>query len=165
MPIKLDPVSLIVGSLLTLALTIAGNLLTPNVKLWWAMLLALNQRGYEARLREQIKPLQASVDQLDRFRASERDLHVFLFQWTVGILAFFVVGVACAIGGNLNSDAELVRLGLLLLLVATVTALVILWSAGDFTVAGMEKKTAQLKSEIAALTSKLQRATPKQSDS
>ena len=151
---------LLLGFLLGIVASIAGNLLTPSMTPLWAKFRSLQRSGYKARIREELKPLQVQLDQLNRFKESERDLYLYLFQWSLSIIAFVVAGVACAfVARSLEmspaSQELLLSASLALLLVAVISCLVTVWSSFDYTSTGMQKRIARLEANIAKLTAKL----------
>jgi hypothetical protein len=83
----------LVGMLIGLVMSIVANLLTPFMKPLWGKFLALQERGQRAQLQQEIKTHQRELDQLNRFKASERDLYLDLFRWLLGIIALFFAGV------------------------------------------------------------------------
>ena len=134
---------------------IIANLLTPSMKSLWGKLLSMQERNYRAQIQQEIQPLQYELDQLNRFRASERDLYIYLFRWLLGIMSIFVAAVACGLVAVGNSVAKLLLVSLALLILAAVTTLVLLFWCGNFTAIGMQKRTAELEGKIAKLGAKL----------
>jgi hypothetical protein len=129
----------------------------------WGKALSLQRSGRQAQIREQLKPLRMNVDQLNRFRDSERDLQVYLFQWLVNIIAFIAAAIACAlvarslVGISTKSQQELLTASLVLLLTAVISSLVMLRASFDYTAAGSAKRLAKLEGQIAKLTDQLER--------
>jgi hypothetical protein len=154
--------ALLLGILIGVVGSIVGNLLTPFVKPVWMRLVILQQHGYQASVRQQIKVLQNQIDQLNRRKTgSDRDLVVYLFQWLLAIFSVFVLAVTCYFLAVTAPDAtDLVRRRLLLasevcLVGAIVLCGAILAECRYLSEKGMQKRTVQLETEIAKLNAKL----------
>jgi len=150
----------LLGCLVTIVLGIAANLLTPGLKPLWATVVSWSRRGLEASIRQKLNVLQFQLDQLNRLKASNKDLYLYFFRWLLGIIAFLVASFACAllaIVGMITPEArvELTTASLVFLIFALVSCVVVLGMCGDYTVAGMGKKTAELEANIAKLTATL----------
>jgi hypothetical protein len=150
----------LLGSLVTVALGIVANLLTPGVKPLWATGISWARHGMEAQTRQKLKVLRVELDQLNRFKASDRDLYLYLFRWVLGIIALLVAAIVCAfvsMADTITSEdrLQLVRVSLFLLLVSLISSVVILRYCSDYTVAGTEKKIATLEATIAKLKATL----------
>ena len=109
----------------------------------------------QSQIRQQVKVLQTSLEQINRFRASERDLYLYLFRWLLAIIAAFTAAVGVTLFAVARPDLRLFNLSLILFVLAITLSLVILWTCRDFTTAGMEKRTATLERDIAKLIAKL----------
>jgi hypothetical protein len=151
----------LLGCLVTLVLTIAGNLLTPGMKPLWATVTSWSRRGVESQTRQQLKVLQVNLDQLNRFEASDRDLYLYLFRWLLAIIAFLVAAFACAFLATSSSVVtpkgreELTKASFTFLIFSLVCCVVVLGHCGDYTVAGTQKKKAELEDSIAKLVATL----------
>lgn len=102
-----------------------------------------------------MKVLQVQLDQLNRFRASDRDLYLYLFQWLLTIICSIAAAGACAVIAAADSDKRLYTLGLVFLMLAVVSTLVLLPFCGSVTTVGIMKKTAKLEADIAKLQARL----------
>jgi hypothetical protein len=147
--------TLLLGILIGLTTSVIGNLVTPLIKPLWAKFLSLQQRGMQSQIRQQVKVLQTSLDQINHFRASDRDLYLYLFRWLLAIIAAFTAAVGVTLFAVARPDLRLFNFSLILFLLAITLSLVILWTCRDFTTAGMEEKTAKLERDIAKLIAKL----------
>src|SRR6266540_1417771 len=87
----------LLGVLVTVLAGVAANLLTPFAKPLWAWVRSVMHRSERATIEQEIRTRQAQLKQLDRFRNSDRDLYLYLFQWLLGIATMFVAAVGCAI--------------------------------------------------------------------
>jgi hypothetical protein len=151
--------SFLLGSLVTVALGIIANLLTPGMKPLWATIHSLQRRGAQSQIRQKIKQLQAELDRFNRFKASERAIYVYLFQWLFGIIGISVAAAACALVATVLVSAEARRLAvnasLILSLAAVTSCFVMVASCTEVTAAGIQKKIGKLERDIATLTAKL----------
>jgi hypothetical protein len=84
---------IVLGCLGTIALSITANLLTPGMYPLWATVVSWTRRGLEAQTRQKLKVLQAELDRLNRFQASDRDLYLYLFQFLLAIIGFLVAAI------------------------------------------------------------------------
>jgi len=147
--------TLLIGILIGLTTSVIGNLVTPLTKPLWSKFVSLQHRGTQSQIRQQVKVLQTSLEQINRFRASERDLYLYLFRWLLAIIAAFTAAVGVTLFAVARPDLRLFNLSLILFVLAITLSLVILWTCRDFTTAGMEKRTATLERDIAKLIAKL----------
>jgi hypothetical protein len=139
----------LVGILIGIFASIVANLLTPFMKPLWGKFMALWVWGHRAQLGQQIKVLQAQLDQLNRFKASERDLYLYLFRWLLGIISIFAAALPCGVIGFANSQPPLIMAALVLLFFAAIATLVLLSSCNNLTTDGMEEKTVWVRNKIA----------------
>ena len=155
----MDLTAFLLGSLVTVALGIIANLLTPQMKPLWAMLRSLQQRGEHSQIRQRIKQLQAELDRFNRFKASERAIYVYLFQWLFGILGISVAAAACAFVAPMFVSADARSLAanasLILSLAAVTCCFIMVWASAEVTAAGIQEKISKLEDAISKLRTKL----------
>ncbi len=84
------------AALSAITLGIVGNLLTPYVRVGWAKLSILRERGFQAQLHQQIKVVERDLDDHNRLSRSTHDLLILLFQVLLGVFALFVLASTCA---------------------------------------------------------------------
>jgi len=153
--------TLLFGILIGLVTGIVSNLLTPMAVPLWRLLVSLPRRGYQGQMRREIKIMQTELDRLNRHKAaSDRDLYLYLFQWSSSIFTLFVAGVACAFMGNLpDTDAtdrpRFFAAALIFFIAAVIVSLISVGHSKVLTTEGIRKRTAQLEAGIAKLTTKL----------
>jgi hypothetical protein len=115
-------IAFVLGILLTIVLGIIANLLTPGVRPLWAT-LSLRQT------RQNIKVLERQLEQYRRFKASERAIYVYLFQWLFSIIGLGCGAGACAVIAAFTAKQDVreftAPLGLALLVVTAVCCLVV----------------------------------------
>ena len=151
---------LLLGIFIGLTTSIFGNLLTPYVWRLPGAVRGLFQRSYHAQVRQQIKVIENRLKQLERFE-NQRDVIVYLFQWTLGILLLAVLAATCIFIAITAPDAtERVRRYVLLLgeacfVGAIITAVLISIESFDLTEAGLTKRRTKLKSELSKLVAEL----------
>ena len=120
-----------------------------------------SRRGVESQTRQNLKVLQNSLDHLNRFKDSERDLYLYLFRWLLSIIAFLVAAAGCAffvivgVTPTPHGFEELTKASFLFLLFALVSCVVMLRFCGNYTIAGMQKEAARLEAAIAKLRATL----------
>jgi len=74
----------------------------------------MQERGYRAQVQLRIRVLEADLERLNRLKASDRDLYLYLFRWVLGIISIFVVAVTCGIIGFANSQPGLLTTSVVL---------------------------------------------------
>ena len=105
--------SLILGIVIGLATSVVANLLTPLVtRRLWPALVAMQRSGERAQIRQEIERLQAQLDQLERFKLSDREVYIYLFQWLLGIMCSIAVAIGFAIEATISSSSRLQSLAL-----------------------------------------------------
>jgi hypothetical protein len=119
----------------------------------------VRQRGEHSQIRQEINQLQAELDRFNRFKASERAIYVYLFQWLFGILAISVAAAACAFAAPMLVSADARSLAanasLILSLTAVTCCFIMVWSAAEVTAAGIQEKISKLEDAISKLRTKL----------
>jgi hypothetical protein len=155
------------GVILTLTTGILANLLTPYVGPFWRRLRALQHKGHQSQLRQQIRVLQLDLDDHNRLSRSTHDLVVLLFQILIGVFAVFVVACTCAFIA-LSTDVsehnrrELLKGALVLWILAVSLSAVFVVKSYYYTEAGAKKRRAALEAEIAKIFSKLAQSAPQE---
>ena len=144
--------SLLLGIVIGLATSVVANLLTPLVtRRLWPALVAMQRSGERAQIRQEIERLQAQLDQLERFKLSDREVYIYLFQWLLGIMCSIAVAIGFAIEATISSSSRLQSLALASLAAAVMLTLVILVTSRDFTSERIYRRAAQLEAKIAGL--------------
>jgi uncharacterized membrane protein YeaQ/YmgE (transglycosylase-associated protein family) len=151
---------LLLGFLLGIVSSVVGNLLTPWTPRLWARVLSLQRSGRQAQIRQQLIPLRSELEQLNRFRESERDVQVYLFQCLLTIIAVIAGAFACAlvasaVGISIRAQGNLLTASLVCLLTAVISSLIVLRASFHYTATGSAKRIAKLESEIAKLNAQL----------